>query len=231
MINAILASSPSMPRLRRASPASPHSCAPSATTSRPRSTSRSSACRSISASIIAPARARAPAAVREASRLIRARPSDQRHRALRHLQRRRCRRCAGQPDRLRALDQDDRGLLLPKIQAVGAVPITIGGDHTVPLPILQSHRQGQPGRHRADRRPCRYARHARRDQDQPRDDLPPRRRGGADRSEARRSRSACAAAASRRRHRLGRGAGLHLHHLRSTTRRWAARPSSRPSTA
>ena len=70
-----------------------------------------------------------------------------------------------------------------EIDAVGATPITIGGDHTVPC-RSSGNRPAEVGRDRADRCPCRHARNARRNQGQSRDDLPARGGGRADRPEA-----------------------------------------------
>ena len=72
-----------------------------------------------------------------------------------------------------------------QLHSLRATPITVGGDHTVPLPILQARSpRDRPARYGAVRRTSRHARHADGHTHQPRDHVPPRSGGRADRSEA-----------------------------------------------
>ena len=74
-----------------------------------------------------------------------------------------------------------------KLHAAGAVPLSAGGDHLITLPIMRGIAQGPAAaRHGAFRRPQRHLGHLfRRLQVHPRHAVPPRRRGGAARSQAR----------------------------------------------
>ena len=69
--------------------------------------------------------------------------SDQPHRAIRPVRGRRCRRrrdqCDGPAASLDAIEAFFR-----ELHALGTTPITIGGDHTVPLPILRVIARQQP---------------------------------------------------------------------------------------
>ena len=160
-----------------------------------RSTLPWSACRSISAPTTAPARA--------AARPRCARPRARSASCIRRAASRRS-TCARSPmsamwrsmrwtspaslDAIEAFFRD--------LHALGTTPITIGGDHTVPLPILRAIAQGAAGRARAVRRASRYAGHADGHPHQPCDHVPPRRRGRPASIRGARCRSACAAASS-----------------------------------
>ncbi len=71
-----------------------------------------------------------------------------------------------------------------RIDAIGATPISVGGDHTVPLPILRAIAAKRPRWARSDRFPRRHFRRIHGDEMQPRDLRQKVDRGGAGRSPA-----------------------------------------------
>jgi guanidinopropionase len=102
-----------------------------------------------------------------------------------------------------------------KIHAVGAVPISIGGDHTVPLPILRAIARAEPvGIVQIDSHADTLDELAG-IKNQSCDNIPPRRGRGSHRSQAGYPDRPARLALLARRHQMGRGQGLHLHHLRS----------------
>ena len=102
-----------------------------------------------------------------------------------------------------------------QIHAAGAIPLSIGGDHTVPLAHPAGPGEG-PARWASSTStamPTRWTRLPTR-KHQSRHDLPARRGGGADRPEAHHPDRSTRLALLARRHQVGPGRRLHLHHLR-----------------
>ena len=76
-------------------------------------------------------------------------------------------------------DRDDRGRRATTCSATGTRLVTLGGDHTIALPLLRAvAKQARPGRAAALRRAPGHLGHLLRRRVHPRHAVPPRRRGG-----------------------------------------------------
>jgi hypothetical protein len=106
-----------------------------------------------------------------------------------------------------------------KLHSAGAVPLSAGGDHLITLPIMRGIAKASAARHGAFRRPQRHLGHLfRRLQVHPRHAVPPRRRGGPARSQARGPDRHPRLALQARRQRLGGRAGHAGDHHRGVFR-------------